>query len=198
MTRKKGILFVISGPSGVGKGTIKDALLAIMKDIKLSISVTTRSPREGEVNTRDYFFRNDEEFQSMIDNDQFLEYAQVYSGRYGTPREFVMDNIEKGQDVLLEIDIQGALQVKKKMPQGVFIFIAPPSFKVLAERLCNRGKDSPESMERRLTAYDEEMQHLKDYDYVVVNDQLSMAITKVKSIIIAERCKVENMDLEVI
>ncbi|MGI5920286.1 MAG: guanylate kinase [Syntrophomonadaceae bacterium] len=192
MTRK-GILFVISGPSGVGKGTIKDAVLERIKDIRLSISVTTRAPRQGEINGREYFFIDHKEFQDLIDKDQLLEWANVYSNRYGTPRSFVMENLEKGQDVLLEIDIQGALQVKRSMPEGVFIFIAPPSIEELQARLYGRNKDSKESILERLAAYQQEMEHMKYYDYVVVNDVVATAADQVEAIIIAERCKFKNM-----
>lgn len=194
MTRR-GILFVISGPSGVGKGTIKDALLAQITEIKVSISATTRSPRVGEIDGNDYFFITEKKFQHLIEQGEFLEWAQVYSNMYGTPKRFVQHSLNQGHDVLLEIDIQGALQVKNTMPQGVFIFIAPPSMEELASRLCSRGKDSQDSIEKRLAGCQEEMSHKKDYDYLVVNDDIDQAVEKVKSIIIAERCRVKNLDL---
>lgn len=198
MTRK-GILFVMSGPSGVGKGTIKKAVLSRINGIKSSVSVTTRTPRAGEIDTQDYFFKNEQDFAQMVQNDELLEWAQVYSHHYGTPRSFVSENIEKGNDVLLEIDIQGAMQVKEKQPEGVFIFIAPPGRNELAARLGARGKDSRESIKERLDAVNWEMEHLKYYDYTVVNDKLEDAVTKVLSIITAERCKVKYIkDFEVI
>ncbi|PKM77753.1 MAG: guanylate kinase [Firmicutes bacterium HGW-Firmicutes-15] len=190
---RRGILFVISGPSGVGKGTIKDALLLKLQDIKLSISATTRSMREGEMEGLDYFYLSPEEFTAKLENDEFLEYAPVYSNMYGTPRKYVMDNIQRGYDVLLEIDIQGALKVKDKMPEGVFIFIQPPSIEALAQRINGRGKDSPESIQTRLAACREEMAMVIHYDYLVINDELDEAMNKVQSIIIAERCRVKNM-----
>ncbi|CFX76941.1 Guanylate kinase/L-type calcium channel beta subunit [Syntrophomonas zehnderi OL-4] len=189
---RKGILFVISGPSGVGKGTIKDLLLSRLTDVRLSISATTRPPREGEVAGRDYFFLDSQEFSAMINRGEFLEYAQVYTNMYGTPKRYVQDKLSQGYDVLLEIDIQGAMQVKTKMPQGVFIFIEPPSIDELAFRLSSRGKDSQESIAARLAASHAEMESLKYYDYVVVNDNLEDAVNKVHSIIIAERCRVKN------
>jgi guanylate kinase len=194
MTRK-GILFVISGPSGVGKGTIKEALLAKVNDMTLSISVTTRKPRTGEINGKDYFFVTSEEFTRKIDRNEFLEWAQVYSNLYGTPRNFVINELQKGHDVLLEIDIQGALQVKEKMPQGVYIFINPPSIKELANRLSSRGKDTLESISKRLAACEDEMKQVKYYNYLVVNDSVDEAVRNIKSIIIAERCKIENLNL---
>lgn len=192
MTARKGILFVISGPSGVGKGTIKDVLLPRLNNITLSISATTRMPREGEVDGQDYFFLNVNEFSSMLNRGEFLEHAQVYTNMYGTPKQYVEDNLKNGVDVLLEIDIQGALQVKKKMPQGVFIFIEPPSIEELARRICSRGKDSEESIARRLAACEEELSHLAYYDYSVVNDDLEQAVNRVQAIIIAERCRIKN------
>jgi guanylate kinase len=190
---RKGILFVISGPSGVGKGTIKDAVLKRITDIRLSVSVTTRAPRQGELNGREYFFAGEQEFQKMIDNDQFLEWADVYSRKYGTPREFVMQNLLNGQDVLLEIGIQGAMKVKNKMPGGVFIFIAPPSTEELQARLYGRGKDSHESIKERLAACEKEMEHMKYYNYVVINDVVEKATDKIEAIVVAERCKVKNI-----
>ncbi len=194
MTRK-GILFIISGPSGVGKGTIKDALLTKMNDIILSISVTTRKPRAGEIDGRHYFFVNQQEFTKRIERDEFLEWAQVYSNMYGTPRDFVLNELQKGHDVLLEIDIQGALQVKRKMPEGVFIFINPPNVEELAYRLSSRGKDSPESIVRRLAAYEDEIKQVKYYDYLVVNDDINEAVERIQAIIMAERCKIKNLNL---
>lgn len=193
MTRQ-GILFVISGPSGVGKGTIRENLVKRI-DVLESISATTRQARVGEEDGKDYFFLSREKFLQMVEEDQFLEWATVYTNLYGTPREFVIKCLENGQDVLLEIDIQGALQIKKKMPEGVFIFIAPPNIEELAARLCTRGKDSQESIERRLAACEEEMKQMTYYDYVVLNDDLELAVKKTESIIIAERCRIEKYDL---
>lgn len=192
---RKGILFVISGPSGVGKGTLKGALLARMSDIKQSVSVTTRSPREGEIEGTHYFFAKQNEFEAMIQRNEFLEWAQVYVNLYGTPRAFVVDNLDLGQDVLLEIDIQGALQVKQNMPLGVFIFISPPNIEELASRLLSRGQDSPDSIDLRLAASEDELKQISYYDYLVINDNVEEALDKVQSIIIAERCRVKNIDL---
>lgn len=194
MTRR-GILFVVSGPSGVGKGTIRSALLAKMGDIQVSISVTTRKPRTGEDEGGHYFFVDEKEFERMVAEDEFLEYARVYANMYGTPKKFVLEKLQEGQDVLLEIDIQGALQVKNKMPEGVFIFILPPNIEELAVRLASRGQDSQESITRRLAACKYEIEQVRHYDYAIINDRLEEAVKKLQAIITAERCRVKNLNL---
>lgn len=190
-----GILFVISGPSGVGKGTLRDALLKSTPNLIDSISVTTRPARIGERDGREYFFMDRDKFENLIKQGEFLEWAQVYSNLYGTPKRFVQEKLDKGLDVLLEIDIQGAMQVKAKKPDGVFIFIAPPNVEELANRLINRGKDSQDSIEERLKACYDEMEFMREYDYLVINDNISEAIKNLEAIIIAERCKI-NKDKE--
>lgn len=192
---REGKLFIISGPSGVGKGTITRALLAGVDDVRLSVSATTRIPREGECHGREYFFVSDKEFDDLVGNERLLEWARVYSNRYGTPRDFVLDAMKNGQDILLEIDIQGAMQVKAKMPRGVFIFIAPPRIEDLIYRLHKRGQDSEEVIQARLEACQKEMEHMRYYDYVVINDFIENAVDRVRSIIIAERCRINN-DME--
>jgi len=187
----KGILFVMSGASGVGKGSIHKEVLARVPDIKLSVSATTRPRRSGEVDGRDYFFMSPSEFETKIKNNEFLESARVYSNMYGTLKSEVVQTLHSGYDVLLEIDIQGARQVREKMPQGVFIFIQPPSLGALVERIHGRGLDSQQSIQDRLDACHAEMAMARHYDYVVVNDRLEDAITKVQAIIIAERCRVK-------
>ncbi len=189
MTVRNGKLFIISGPSGVGKGTIVRGLLDVINEVTVSKSVTTRPPRDGEQNGREYYFVNDRVFDELIYQDRLLEWARVYSNRYGTPRDFVLENLSAGQDIILEIDIQGALQVQKKMPQGVFIFITPPSIDDLVYRLHKRGQDSEENIKARLAACQSEMEHMQDYDYMVINDIIDDAIDRVRAIIIAERCK---------
>ncbi|MDD3852079.1 MAG: guanylate kinase [Syntrophomonadaceae bacterium] len=193
---RKGILFVLSGPSGVGKGTIREKLLADRSDIQVSISATTRPPRVDELNGVHYFFMDEASFILKQTRGEFLESAKVYSNMYGTPRNFVVANLINGKDVLLEIDIQGALQVKEKMPEGIFIFISPPTIEDLLLRLCKRGKDSLESIEERMASCREEMSYMPDYDYVVINDNLDEAVKRVEAIIIAERCKTRNLILE--
>ena len=158
-----------------------------------SISATTRKPRSGEIDGRDYFFTEVDYFESLIDSGELLEWALVYNNYYGTPKRFVMDNLEKGIDVLLEIDIQGALKVKSMIPEGVFVFVLPPSMEELGKRLNMRGKDSPLEIERRLACYEEEISHVGDYDYVIVNDHVQEASEKLRAIIIAERCSAKRL-----
>ena len=186
---KNGILVVISGPSGAGKGTIVGRILKELDNIGFSTSMTTRSPREGEVDGRDYFFVTEEEFKKAIDEDAFVEYANVHGNYYGTPKSEAASRLERGMNVLLDIDVQGAMNVKKQMPEGVFIFISPPSMEELRARLEGRGKDSAEDIERRLKNAEGEMKLIGEYDYHVVNDDLDTAVEEVKEIIIKEEIK---------
>ncbi|MDR3592387.1 MAG: guanylate kinase [Negativicutes bacterium] len=195
MTRQ-GILVVLSGPSGTGKGTICKELMQQCPNLNYSISATTRSPRTGETDGINYWFTAPEDFQSMVKNDEMLEWAEVYGNYYGTPRRWVTQMLHSGKDVVLEIDTQGALQVKAKFPQGVFVYIVPPSIRELAARITKRGTDSPEVIEKRLNAAYEELSFAYKYNYVVVNDQVALATAKIAAIITAEKCRVErNNDL---
>ena len=188
--KPKGLLLVLSGPSGAGKGTICQMLREKLPDIGYSVSVTTRAPREGEVDGVSYFFKTVEEVKAMIAEGGLLEYAEVYGNYYGTPRDYVMDLLNQGKDVILEIDIQGALQVKEKFEEGVFIFLVPPSMEELHRRLVQRGRETPELiMERFKSAY-EEMNFINRYNYVVTNDKVDEAIKKIEAIIAAEKCRV--------
>ncbi len=189
---RRGILIVMSGPSGVGKGSIREMLVSRISDIVVSVSATTRPARAGEVEGTDYFFVDSDHFRQMIDAEAFLEYARVYENYYGTPRAFVEEQLEAGQDILLEIDIQGAMQVKARMPEGVFIFIKPPDKAEIARRIRCRGKDSEEMIACRLQAYDEEMSHLPEYDYEILNDELARAVDKIEAIVIAEHCRIRK------
>lgn len=187
---KKGLLLVISGPSGAGKGTICKRLLETDANIKVSISTTTRLPRIGEVEGENYFFIDKNKFADMKDNNEFLEYAKVYDNYYGTPIQFVMDNINRGDNVLLEIDIDGALQIKDKFEEAVFVFILPPSLKELKNRIVSRGTESKHDIDKRFSLAQGEIRQVIKYDYAVLNDDLVKAIDDIKAIIAAEKCKV--------
>ena len=178
----KGRLFVISGPSGTGKGTICKELIKDDK-IRLSVSMTTRNPREGEVHGVSYYFATKEEFLQKIDAGGFLEYAEVFGNYYGTPKMEVLELLDEGIDVLLEIDVQGALQIKEVYPEAVLVFILPPSMAELRARLTGRGTETQEVVERRLGEAAKEISYVKDYDYAVINDDLEDAIDNVKMVI---------------
>lgn len=179
----KGILLVISGPSGVGKGTICKQILADDPNIRLSVSATTRAPRDEDREGVTYYFKTREEFAQMIENNEFLEWATYNGNNYGTPAAPVMEQLEQGRDVLLEIDVQGALHVKKNFPQGLYIFIAPPDKSALLERLKNRGTESEEEILRRVSAAERELALEAEYDHVVVNDVLEDAVRELKNLI---------------
>ncbi len=185
-----GKLFVFSGPSGAGKGTICKKLLEENKDLALSVSMTTRAPREGEVEGVSYFFTDKESFKKRIEAGELLEYAEVYGNYYGTPKGPVVEKLEKGIDVILEIDMQGALKVKENYPDGVFVFILPPSMSELRKRLTGRGTETEEAIELRLGETLKELSYIEKYDYCVVNGELDEAVARVKSIVVAEHSKV--------
>ncbi|WP_457680197.1 guanylate kinase [Thermovibrio sp.] len=189
LSKPKGLLIVISAPSGTGKTTLCHMLLKEFLNMEFSISYTTRKPREGEVNGRDYFFITKEEFLRKVEEGDFLEWAEVYGNLYGTSKSQVLKALREGKDVLLDIDTQGALQVKKNFPEAVLIFILPPSLKELERRLRKRGKDPEEVIEKRLKVAREEIKRAPLYDYIVVNDLLEVAYEKLKSIITAEKLR---------
>lgn len=189
MNDKKGILFILSGPSGVGKGTVRKNLFEQATDLKYSISMTTREKRPGEVDGVDYFYKSKEAFEKRIEQNQLLEYAKYVNNYYGTPRDYVERTLEAGYDVFLEIEVQGALQVKESFPEGVFIFLFPPSLEELKNRIVSRGTESNELVLNRLKEARKEIEIMDSYDYVVVNDQVDLAVTKIQSIIQSEHCR---------
>lgn len=193
--KSKGLLIVLSGPSGAGKDTICNKIIEGMKNIKMSVSMTSREPRKNEVEGKDYYFVTKQEFERAIKNDEFLEYATVHDNQYyGTPKLKLDETINSGTSVILNIDIQGALKVKEKIKEALFIFIMPPSMEVLKERLIKRDTETKDKiLERFKTAYNE-INEYKKYNYIVVNDKLEDAVEKVKSIIIAEKCRVDRIE----
>lgn len=195
--QKEGLLIVVSGPSGAGKGTICKRLLEKNPNLGYSISATTRAPRTGEVNGVNYWFLSKEEFQKMIAEDGLLEWAEVYGNYYGTPAQKVRDSLAEGKNILLEIDTQGAALVREKFPEGVYIYILPPSLEELKRRIIGRGTDSPESIERRLSCAREEMGCASEqYDYLVLNDEVELAVERVETIIDAEQYQIKrNLNL---
>lgn len=194
--RNRGVLVVVSGFSGAGKGTLMNELLSKYDNYALSVSATTRSPRPGEVDGREYFFKTKEEFQSMIDNNEFLEYACYVENNYGTPKDYVEKQLEEGKDVLLEIEIQGALKVKQMTDDAVLIFILPPSAEELKRRLTGRGTETPDVIEARLKRANEEAEGIEKYDYVLVNDNLDESAAALHNLIQSSHCSTfRNIEL---
>jgi len=191
--QKKGMLVVISGPAGVGKGTLCRALLTQSTDLEYSVSVTTRPSRPGETDGKEYYFRSKEEFLKMIEDGELLEWAEFLGNFYGTPRFHVQAMLNQGKTIILEIDIQGAKQVKSQCSEGVFIFIVPPSFTVLSERLRGRGTESEEVIQNRLARAVEELENVKDYDYIIENNDIDVAVERLKSIIVAENSSTKRV-----
>ncbi len=189
--RRKGHLIIISGPSGVGKGTVCEALMKMRPDLTLSISATTRKKRETEVNGENYYFYSMDEFNDLIDNEELLEFAQVHGNYYGTPKKFVMENLERGNDVILEIDVQGAMQVKQNSDEGVFIFLLPPHVEDLEYRIRHRGQDAEEDICIRLGNAEKEISTLNDYDYAVINDKVDECASTISKIIDAENQRID-------
>nr|WP_298876208.1 guanylate kinase [uncultured Mogibacterium sp.] len=193
-----GKLFVISGPSGAGKGTICKKLLESV-DISISTSMTTRSPRPGEVDGKDYYFVTVEEFEERIKNDGMLEYARVFDNIYGTPKDMVIKQLEKGRDIILEIDVQGGLQVKQKMPeQAVLVFVLPPDLPTLRQRIINRGTETEDVIDKRFNEALNEIKLIGEYDYYVVNDELDDAAYDLQAIIMAERRRVPDKIMPIV
>lgn len=187
---KRGILIVLSGPSGTGKGTVCGLVRQHLgESVKYSISATTRKPRSGEENGREYFFYSKKEFEALREQNGFLEWAQVYDNYYGTPRAFVEEVLASGKDCILEIDPQGALQVRKATEDAVLVFIAPPSLEELRRRLTGRGTESAEEVEKRLSCAEDELAYRNQYDYIIVNDDVERAAGKMEAIMKAEKCR---------
>lgn len=190
---KRGLLLVISGPSGAGKGTICKALVEKHKELYVSVSATTRQPRVGEIDGVNYHFTTKEQFIERIEQNDFLEYAEVYGNYYGTPKSKVEEMLSKGIDVILEIDIQGALKVKENFEEGVFIFILPPSMEELKQRIIKRGSETPESLMTRFKSAYQELNYVSKYNYAVVNDEVHLAAKKIEGIVAAEKCRVDRI-----
>ncbi|MCT4397191.1 guanylate kinase [Pediococcus ethanolidurans] len=191
---KRGMLIVLSGPSGVGKGTVRKAIFDQGgNDFQYSISMTTRKPREGEVDGVDYYFVSKEEFEHNIETGQMLEYAKYVDNYYGTPLKYVNETLDRGKDVFLEIEVNGALQVRKKSPDGVFVFLTPPDLMELKQRIINRGTEDMATINKRMAKAVEEIRMMQDYDFAVVNDKVENAVESIKTIIKSERFRVARV-----
>ncbi len=192
---RRGILFIISAPSGTGKTTLCKQLTANLSDLWHSVSYTTRKPRPGEEHGREYYFIDEQPFQEMVERNEFVEWARVYGNLYGTPWKSLTEKIDQGIDVLLEIDVQGAMQVKKRFEDSVSIFILPPSIAVLRSRLQTRASDSPEEIQRRLQKVKEEVWSYREYAYIVRNDDLTRSLRDLESIFWSERLKTKRLNM---
>jgi guanylate kinase len=193
---RRGLLFVVSAPSGAGKTTLCKEVLAVVPNLTHSISYTTRRPRPGEVHGREYFFVDAHVFQEMADRNEFAEWAPVYGHMYGTPRAALTEMLEKGTDVLLEIDVQGAMLIKKKFVDAIYIYIMPPSIDELRHRLLQRGGDSPEEIQRRLQKAKDEIWSYREYFYIVRNEDMQQARKELEAIILAERIKTKRLAID--
>lgn len=192
--KNKGILFIVSAPSGAGKTTLCQKISSMVPNLIHSVSYTTRPPRSGEVNGRDYTFIDEDEFRHMIEEDEFAEWAKVHGHLYGTSRKRLEEMMEAGIDVILDIDTQGAMQIKEKYSEGIYIFILPPSMKVLVERLEKRMCNSKDEITKRLKSAIDEIKDYKNYDYVIVNDIFEKALREIEAIIISERARTYKID----
>lgn len=191
---KRGLLIVLSGPSGVGKGTVRAAIFKHNTfNYVYSVSATTRQMREGEVEGKDYYFVTRQQFEQLIQEEALLEYAEYVGNYYGTPIHKIEENLSQGKDVFLEIEVQGAMKVRERMPEGIFIFLAPPNLKELEMRITGRGTDAPDVIEERMQMAREEIELMKHYDYVVVNDTVEHAVNKINAIIQSEHLRVERV-----
>ncbi len=198
MNKRKGSLFIITGPSGAGKGSVLSRVLPSLENVFLSVSATTRKPRPGEEDGVNYYFISRERFDEMVERGELLEHAEYVGNCYGTPERPVNRRLEDGQDVILEIEVQGALIVKEKRPDAVLVFIVPPSFDILERRLRNRGTEAEEVVEKRLQKARAECAHMDDYDFIVVNDLLDDAVRDLSAIITAERCRSSKNQIKLV
>ena len=195
MKKQRGLLIVLSGPSGVGKGTVRKELFSQANtNYEYSISMTTRNPREGEVDGVDYFFKSRDEFEALIEQGGLLEHAQFVGNYYGTPLAYVNETLDAGRDVFLEIEVQGAKQIREKAPDALFIFLAPPSLSELKSRLVGRGTETADVIAKRIATAEEELEMMSLYDYVVENDEVTNACDKINAIIKAEHCRRERVE----
>ncbi len=194
--KRTGLLFVVSGPSGVGKSTLCKTMVARVPQTTLSVSCTTRNPRPGEQDGVDYRFTDEATFRKMIQEDEFVEWAEVYGNLYGTPKQQLDEAMEQGIDVLLDIDAQGARQIMKRFAGGVYVFVAPPSLEALRTRLYRRASDAPEDIQRRLKKASEEIANFRSYHYLIRNEELTHATKELESIILAERIKTDRLNTE--
>ena len=193
-TKKQGLLIVLSGPSGSGKNTVCDEVKKNNKNIWESISMTSRKPRKGEIDGQSYYFVSEEEFKKNIEDDNMLEYAKFAGNYYGTPKKNIQKHLDNGEDVILVIEIQGALQIKQKVAQALFVFLLPPSMKELKRRLIDRNTESSSKVMERFERAYKEINELSKYNYVIVNDNVKDAAKKLESIILAERCRVDRIE----
>lgn len=195
MKKQRGLLIVLSGPSGVGKGTVRKELFSQANtNYEYSISMTTRNPREGEVDGVDYFFKSRAEFEKLIEQGGLLEHAEFVGNYYGTPLAYVNETLDAGRDVFLEIEVQGAKQIREKVPDALFIFLAPPSLSELKSRLVGRGTETADVIAKRIATAEEELEMMSLYDYVVENDEVANACDKINAIIKAEHCRRERVE----
>ena len=191
---EEGLLIVVSGPSGAGKSTVCKQLTAETEHLALSVSVTTRAPRAGEREGIEYFFKTQQEFDALVEQGALLEHAGIYGNCYGTPRDYVLGQLAQGEDVLLEIEMQGALQVKAAYPKSVLIFVAPPSLEELYNRIAGRGTETPETLNRRFSSARSELELMPKYDYVVINKSVSKAVEDIQAILKAEKCRMQRRE----
>ena len=196
--KKKGLLVVVSGPSGAGKGTICKNFMELNKEMLLSISSTTRNPRENEIDGVNYNFITKQDFEDLIGTDSLLEYVHVFGNYYGTPKKWVLECIEKGKDVLLEIEIVGAMKVKEKYPDAILVFVLPPSLNELKNRIITRGTETIEQIENRMARAMQEIKTIEKYDYFIFNDNLTRAVDDLEAIISAEKNKVNRYSQEIV